>query len=161
MRDIRRQAWLAGLCLAFLAGCGGSGSDECVPSDGFFGLGETFCPVACVSWVNLVRPGEVGTGRFALDPDYSASPPRADISVGQGFHARVLGRNLEPSGCNSFLDGPPPNRCRTPAGQNDCPNTAAAYCIPPIVNAAGASRPGCVASTSIAIGSLEPSVVCT
>jgi len=105
MRDIRTQAWPIGVCVALLAGCGSGGDDGCVPSDGFFGLGETFCPLACVSWTNLVRPGELGTGRFALDPDYTASPPRADIDVGQEFHVRVLGRDLEPSGCNSFLDG--------------------------------------------------------
>ena len=105
MRSIQTRAWLLGVALAVTGGCRGS-DDECVPSEGFFGKGATYCDVSCVSWTNLVRPGGLGTGRFDLSPDYSVSPPRAVIAVGQGFHARVLGRDLQPSGCNSFLDGP-------------------------------------------------------
>ena len=87
--------WVVVLAVAVTSGCGGGGDDECVPSEGFFGKGATYCEVPCVSWTNLVRPGSLGTGRFDLNPDYTVSPPRAVIAVGQGFHASLLIGHLD------------------------------------------------------------------
>jgi hypothetical protein len=104
-----RLTWFVAIGLAVAAACGtGSNDDGCVPVDAIFLSSEMYCPVPCATWTNRVVPqlpwhtGE----RFRLKPDYSSSPPRAEITVGELFHANVSPHDMQPSGCNKGFDGP-------------------------------------------------------
>jgi len=103
----RTAVFVLAVGLGALSGCGpesvGGGGDEC--GEGVLGLGTTPCKVPCASWTNQVRPEELGTARFALDPDWSASPPVAEVAVDQIFRVTIGRINTQPSGCNTFDGG--------------------------------------------------------
>jgi hypothetical protein len=87
-----------------LPGCRPNGGDGC--GGGAIGLPAEPCELACASWTNQVRPEAIGTERFALAPDWSASPPQARISVGQRFRVTVGRLNLQPANCTTSREGP-------------------------------------------------------
>lgn len=102
MRTIDTRVWIVAVGLAVLAACGGGdGDDECYES-----LLGTRCPsppvVTCVSWENRVVRSLVEG--FTLNPDYSYSPPRAEIAIGQRFAVGPWHPNRHPPDCT--LPGP-------------------------------------------------------
>jgi hypothetical protein len=99
---IFEAAFLAGLCLlTVFAGCDGDGStdNEGCPEGSLFDFGNP-PPCDCVSWDYVLAPDDHYTDLAHLAPDMSASPPLADVDVGQRF--RVLLRVIDghPPGCN-------------------------------------------------------------
>jgi hypothetical protein len=100
-----RPKWMTALALAVLSGCGGGGGGgDC--GGGAWGLPPVPCEVTCTSWTNQVRPSSLGSGLFGLAPDWSMSPPRADIKVGQRFNVTVGRLDTRPADCNRGFDSP-------------------------------------------------------
>lgn len=101
----RRRQGLTALALAVLSACGGGGGgSNC--GHGAPGLPVSECEVACSYWANQVRPYVLGTDFLGLAPDWSLSPPRADVKVGQRFRVTVGRVDLRPADCNSGFDSP-------------------------------------------------------
>lgn len=100
-----RPKWLPALVLAVLPACGGGGGGgNC--GHGAPGLPAGECEVDCTCWANQVRPYLLGSDFLGLAPDWSMSPPRADIKVGQRFRVTVGRVDLSPADCNSGFDSP-------------------------------------------------------
>jgi hypothetical protein len=105
---------LTALVLAVLPACGGGGyGGGC--GGGAPGLPAGTCPVTCASWTNQVRPYLLGSDFLALAPDWSMSPPRADIKVGQRFRVTTAAVDTRPADCNQGLDSPLSYRSTDPA----------------------------------------------
>lgn len=95
-----RPIWPVGLGLAFLSACGGAGGGkDC--GFGAPGLPAQECEVNCTHWSNQVRPYLLGSDFLGLVPDWSVSPPRADVKVGQRFRVTFGVVDLRPGDCNS------------------------------------------------------------
>jgi hypothetical protein len=93
------------LVLVVLSACGGGGiGGGC--GGGAPGLPAAPCPVTCTSWTNQVRPYLLGPDFLALAPDWSKSPPMADVKVAQRFRVTVGTVDLHPTDCNQGLDSP-------------------------------------------------------
>jgi hypothetical protein len=91
----RRAAALLGLC--GLLGCD-QGSEPCDPGELIFGSLSASCPSEarqCQSWEPFLAPGR------GLHPDWSASPPRADVMVGATFGVGVHTRFNSPANCTT------------------------------------------------------------
>jgi hypothetical protein len=103
--NARRAKWVVALALAIPSACGGAGGgQEC--GYGAPGLPTTPCEIDCRSWTNQVRPYLLGSDFLALAPDWSVSPPRADIKVGQRFRVTVGRVELSPAACNHGFESP-------------------------------------------------------
>jgi len=87
---------------------------DCGPDVGAPGLPANECEIDCSQWVNQVRPFALGTDFLALAPDWSVSPPTADVKVGRRFRITTGVINTSPSGCNHGFDGPQSYRSTEP-----------------------------------------------